>query len=631
MHFFHDRTYGESPYHVGEMGLKLARGLQAHNVIACAKHFALNSIENSRFYVDVRCDERTLREVYLPHFKKIVLGDGRAPAGEEPGAASVMSAYNKFRGEHCGHSGHLLTRVLRDEWGWTGFVTSDWVHGVRDGAKGLAAGLDVEMPATHRYGAPLRAALDRPGSGVTWADADAAVRRVVRTKLRFALRPDPPGEAGYPPAALACAAHAALAREAAEQCAVLVKNARGCLPFDPVALGRVAVVGRLADRENTGDMGSSNVAARAVVTPLAGLRAWAAARAGNGRAAPAVEYADGKDVGAAAALAGRAARGGGACVVVVGFTARDEGEYIVYDIDQRGEAQKTWDPVQGYLGGGDRKDIALRAHDVALIKACGAANPSRTVVVYVGGSAPAVAGWRDAVPAILFSWYCGQEGGHALARLLFGEANPSGKLPFTIPLRQGDLPPFDPWAETAEYGYYHGMSLFDKKRLPVAYPFGHGLSYTRFAYSDLRVHTPRLELVVNASARDASDATLPRALRASVTVRNTGDRAGAEVAQLYVAFPQAGEPGGAVVDRPVKLLRGFEKVRLAPGQAVEVSFAVPASELAYFEEEAGGSGGGRWRVAAARYAVLCGGSSAPAEGGLLRAPFEVVAASRSRL
>ena len=177
------------------------------------------------------------------------------------------------------------------------------------------------------------------------------------------------------------------------------------------------------------------------------------------------------------------------------------------------------------------------------------------------------------------------------------------------------------------------MTLFDKRALPAAYPFGHGLSYTRFAYSGLRVRTPRLELVANAAARDASDATLPRALRASVTVTNVGERAGAEVAQLYVGFPQAGEPG-AVVDRPVKLLRGFEKVLLAPGQSVEVSFAVPAAELAYFAPDAGdgaAGGGGRWRVAAARYAVLVGGSSAP-EDGFLRAPFEVVAApSYSRL
>jgi len=559
-------TYGEDSYHLGIMGTALCQGIQAHGVMACVKHFALNSIECSRFYVDVDVDERRLREVYLPHFKRI-LQDG--------GAASVMSAYNRFRGEYCGHSRALLTGILREEWGFEGFVTSDWLHGVRDAVAGVNAGMDVEMPARHRYGRPLsRAVAD---GRIAEATVDASVRRVLATRMRFALMPD---REDYPASLLAGPEHVALAREVAEQSAVLLKN-EGVLPLDADATRTLAVIGRLATLANTGDRGSSHVRAPHVVTPAQGLREYLGERGGE------VLLDDGRDHAAAADLAASA----DAVVIVVGYTADDEGEYFVLNPARR---ERAWRP-KFFGGGGDRTDLGLRPEDLAMLAAVGAANP-RTVVVLVVGSAVTVAGWGESVPAILLPFYSGMEGGAALARLLFGEVSPSGKLPFTVPADPADLPPFDPFAPAVDYSDDHGYIRFDARALPVAYPFGHGLSYSRFACSDLGLEAAEVE----------SDGSL----RLSVQLRNEGPRSAAEVVQLYVAFPNS------AVERPHKLLRGFEKVFLAPGEARRVAFQLPASELAYYDPEARS-----WTVEAVAHTVLVGTSSSSED--LLRASFDV--------
>ena len=230
-----------------------------------------------------------------------------------------------------------------------------------------------------------------------------------------------------------------------------------------------------------------------------------------------------------------------------------------------------------------------------MLAAVGAANP-RTVVVLVVGSAVTVAGWGESVPAILLPFYSGMEGGAALARLLFGEVSPSGKLPFTVPADPADLPPFDPFAPAVDYSDDHGYIRFDARALPVAYRFGHGLSYSRFACSDLGLEAAEVE----------SDGSL----RLSVQLRNEGPRSAAEVVQLYVAFPNS------AVERPHKLLRGFEKVFLAPGEARRVAFQLPASELAYYDPEARS-----WTVEAVAHTVLVGTSSSSED--LLRASFDV--------
>ena len=250
-------TYGEDPFLVGEMGKSLAEAVQEHNVIACVKHYAFNSIENSRFFVNVKADERTMHEVYLPHFKKIV----------QAGAASVMGAYNRFMGEQACESHTLLTEILRHDWGFEGFTISDFIFGVRDGKKAIEAGLDVEMPTPIHYQRNLLQAVQ--SGQVAESTVDQAVLRVLRTLLVFENTPDPQE---YPPELVASPEHAALAREAAEKSMVLLKNQGQVLPFSK-DVKRILVLGRLAAQENTGDHGSSRVYPPYVITPLEGLEA----------------------------------------------------------------------------------------------------------------------------------------------------------------------------------------------------------------------------------------------------------------------------------------------------------------------------------------------------------------------
>jgi len=563
-------TYGEDPHHLGVMGAALTQGIQHHNVMACVKHFALNSIENCRFYVDVHTDERTLREVYLPHFAHVI------QAGD---VASVMSAYNRFRGAHCGHDRTLLTDILRGEMGFRGFVTSDWLHGVRQGLAGLRAGMDVEMPARFRYGRGLARAIQR--GRLSMDRVDESVRRVLRTRLDYASRPDP---ASYPASVIACDAHAALAREAAIASAVLVKN-DGLLPLDPTLGLKVALIGPRASSHNTGDRGSSRVLAPYTTSPEKGIRA----RLAGTRCSLVVD--DGANVDRAVRLA----RDADVVLLTVGFTHLDEGEYFVLDPNARGRSGMS---ILG--GGGDRADLRLPPSQTALIAAVASANP-KTAVIYVGGSAVTLE-WRERVGAILFGFYGGMEGGHALASLLFGDESPSGKLPFTIPEDQAVLPAFDPFAERVHYGPLHGYTLADAEGFPVAAAFGTGLSYTRFWLRDLELVTPVI--------------TPDGVFTVRVTLHNLGDRRGAEVVQLYIGFPESAVP------RPTKLLRGFVKTVLEPDQAHTLDLAVPAKDLAYWDVTTG-----KWVIECVQYTFMVGTSSVDPDG--LTGAFRVRTSPRS--
>ena len=305
-------TYGEDPYHVGELGAALSQGIQTQNVIATVKHFALNSIENARFKVDVQIDARTLREIYLPHFKRIL----------DAGCASVMSAYNKMNGEYCGQHRELLTDILRGEWGFDGFVHSDWILGVYH-PYGAAAGLDIENPEPIHFGAKLVDAV-RKGQ-IEPSVVDTACRRILTTLYRFASAEDPYPD--YTPALIARSEHVALALEAAEKSAVLLKNS-GLLPLNKAA--RIGVFGRLAGTENSGDNGSSRVRPPSYVTALAGLSAFLGT--------PLSLAGDESDPAAAA----KAAKGLDAAILVLGTTAKDEGEYIPGDLgnDQAAETAR---------------------------------------------------------------------------------------------------------------------------------------------------------------------------------------------------------------------------------------------------------------------------------------------------
>jgi beta-glucosidase len=542
-------TYGEDPFLVGEMGAALVEGAQGQNVLATVKHYALNSIERTRATVDVRADERALREVYLPHFRRVV----------EAGVAVVMSAYNRVGGDHCSESRHLLREILKDEWGFRGFVVSDWFFGVHDGVKAAEAGLDLEMPMARVFGRKLLAAVRR---GEVKAEVvDEAALRILRRRIEMETRPDP---RAYGPDLIRSPDHVRLAGEAAEKGLVLLKNEGPLLPLSRDTTKTLAVIGALAAAENLGDRGSSRVYPKDVVTPLAGLRAFLG---GQTR----VVHDDGADPARARSVAA----GADAVVVVAGFTSRDEGEYLPFALFDETET------------GGDRAQLALEDPDRALILAVGDANP-RTIVVLEGGAAITVEDWKDRVPAILMAFYPGEQGGAALARLLFGAVNPSGKLPFTVPRDGGQLPSFDNVSPSVEYGYYHGYTLLEKRGQEPAFPFGHGLSYTRYVYENL--------------ALDATAIGEDGEVRASVDVTNAGTRPGEEVVQLYVGF------GRSRVDRPRKRLRGFERVALGPGETRRVTIPVKAKDLAYYDPVAR-----KWVVERMEYDVLVGPSSRPSE------------------
>lgn len=541
-------TYGEDPLHLGRMGTGFVRGAQQH-VIASAKHFAANSIEDTRFFVDVSVDERTLREIYLPHFRMLVT---KAHVG------SVMSAYNKVNGQYCGENFHLLREILKDEWGFKGLVESDWVFGTRSTVPSATAGLDIEMPFPIFYGLPLRKAVE--DGAVPLALIDDAVRRILRAKLCFHLDTDPPE---IDPAVVESQAHADLALDVARKAIVLLKNDAGALPLDRKTVASIVVTGPLADQVNLGDTGSSNVHPSHAVTPIAGIR---------DRASPVdvMHIAPG-----AIGDAGRAAiAAADAVIVVAGLTSADEGEALV--------------------GAGDRMQLGLAAEQEQLIRDVAALN-QRTIVILEGGSAITVESWIDDVAALLMAWYPGQEGGHAIADLLFGDVDPSGKLPITMPRALEDLPPFVNDSEQVTYGYYHGYRHVDREGIAPRFPFGYGLSYTTFAYSNLVV----------------ADPTLPPGgtLRVNVDVTNTGDRAGDEIVQLYVSYD------APTVDRPLRELKGFARVALAPGETRTVTLDVAAEDLTYYDTT-----GGTWRYETAGYHVSVGPSSRQL---LLSAAFEV--------
>ena len=547
-------TYGEDPYHLGEMGAALVRGVQRH-VMACVKHFAANSIENTRYRVDVRISERTLREVYLSHFKRCV----------DEGAASVMSAYNKVNGHYCGHNSHLLRDILKKEWGFEGFVISDFVFGIRNG-KAAKAGLDIEMPLTIHFGKKLMRLVRR---GTVPEDViDDAVLRILKQKIRFAQIGEP-GRYGLQ--AVVSSEHKALAREAAQKSIVLLKNdcvastTKRILPIDVAHLNRIAVIGKLATKPNTGDKGSSMVRPPCVITPLEGIRA-AVSRDCE------VMYSDGRVINKAVDIARKA----DISVIIVGYTHRDEGEYM-------------------FTKGGDRDVLTLKPHDETLILQTVIANPN-TAVVLMGGSAIITEAWRDKVPAILMAWYAGMEGGNALADILFGKVNPCAKLPCVFPKSEDQLPFFDKHARSIEYGYFHGYRLMDKQGQTPAFPFGFGISYTTYAYDNLQL--------------DQNEINPDGTLRVSVDITNTGNIAGEEIAQLYVGYD------GSRVERPLQELKGFSKVYLTPGETKRVRFALAARQLAYYDELHT-----NWIVEPTLYTVYVGPSSRTQD--LLRAEFRI--------
>ena len=542
-------TYGDDPHHLGEFGAALTRGVQ-RNAMACAKHYALNSMENARFHVDVTIDEDVLQEVYLPHFRRTV----------DEGVAAIMSAYNSVNGEWAGQNAHLLTGVLRDQWHWDGITVSDFIWGLRDAAASLNAGLDLEEPFLQQRAMHLRSQLD--AGETSWEMVRRAGQRLLAAQIRcYAVRdPEEPGSG-----VMASDEHRALAREVGARAMVLLRNepvdGAPVLPMDPRAVRRIAILGRLADKPNMGDRGSSNVHPPSHVTPLDGIRA----------AFPDAEVVvvDRDDPHAAA----EAARTADVALVVVGYDKRDEGEYVgggtladpvlraLYPPPPEGMELEIGRSVMTGGFGGDRASLRLRPVDEELIHAVVAANP-RTVVAIVAAGAVMSEDWRHDVPAIVTMWYAGMEGGHALADVLTGAQNPSGRLPFSIPTSEEHLPFFDRDAHAITYDRWHGQRLLDKLGVAPAYPHGFGLSYTTFAIADVTADRP-------------ADGEV--SVRARVT--NTGGRDGRHVVQVY-----GRRTDGRRADE--RTLLGFVNVAVPAGVTVDVLVPVTLGALGAWDASA---------------------------------------------
>ena len=548
-------TYGEDPWLLGEFGVAAVKGIERNNVMACPKHFALNSIENSRWVIDVSIDERTLREVYLPHFKKVI---------QKGKPASIMSAYNKVRGTYSGSNRELLTEILRNDWGFDGFISTDWMYGIYDGIEAINAGLNVEMPWQDEYSYDIIKEGIKEGK-IKIEQIDNLVYNSLKTRLKYAFSYD---SIEYNQKLILKSDHIELARKAAEESMVLIKNEK-ILPFKIMENMRVGVFGNLADLNNTGDMGSSNSSSPYVITPYQGIKNYFK------NTDTEVIYDDGNNLDKTIKIAENLDQ----IIIVVGYTFKDEGEYIM----SRGQMLKSAEAKElvGVEGiGGDRENLELSKKDYELITEISKVNDN-VVVVYVGGSAINMNKWIDEIPAILFSWYSGMEGGNALAKILYGDVNPSGKLPFTIAKNDEDYPYFNPFTDTITYGYYHGYTLFDKYDKEIAYHFGYGLSYSNFLIDNFRIIDNNTDKIVF-----------------STDIKNNSKIKGKEVLQLYVGFENS------KINRPLKLLRDFKKLELEPGEKKTVLLSVDIEDLAYYNDEEK-----RWEVEDIKYNFYVGNSS----------------------
>ena len=560
---------GEDPFLASRMAVSYIRAVQAHGVASCVKHFAANNQETQRGSIDVEMDERTLREIYLPVFRAAV---------QEGGAWAVMGAYNRFRGQFCCENDYLINRVLKGEWGFKGLVMSDW-GGTHDTREAVFNGLDLEMGTDPRPrpGAPQGKSAADSGPGVyeryflagayrdglkrgefPAATLDEKVRRNLRVMIATHVFD------GREDGSLNTAAHQEAARHVAEEGIVLLKNDGRALPLAAGSLNSIAVIGENAVRLQAHGGDSAKIKALYEVSPLEGILHRMGATA-NITYSPGYRKDGGADLIEKAVAAARAAD----VAIVIGGLIHER----PFDCE-----------------GADRKDLGLPWGQDELIRRVVAANP-RTIVVIASGSPVEMGGWLDRVPAVLQAWYGGTEGGTALANILFGDVNPSGKLPCTYPKRLedspahavGEFPGRDGVVHYAE-GLLVGYRWFDAKQIEPLFPFGYGLSYTKFDYSGLRLVA-------------GSDPKGP-VVTAEFEITNTGDRAGAEVAQLYVHQEKPSLP------RPPKELKGFRKVTLNPGEKKTVSIALDRRAFAFYDPARAG-----WAAEADDFRLEVGSSS----------------------
>jgi beta-glucosidase len=545
--------FSEDPLLTAELGASYVDGLQGTGVGASVKHFIANDTEGRRYGIDVRVDDRALRELYLSAFEKPVV---RARP------ATVMAAYSKLNGTHCTENSWLLTDLLRGEWGFTGAVISDW-GASWDRTRSVPAGLDLEMPGLGDDRAFTRAV----DNGAVDA---AALSRVATNISGLAARPQPEAV----PADFD--AHHDLARQAAAEGAVLLQNARGLLPLDPGVLDTVAVVGAFAAAPRYQGAGSSHV----VPTRLSTVRAALEEQLGA-----AVSYADGyhresDDVDTALLREAVAvATDASVVVVVVGLPEAYESEGV------------------------DRAHLRLPPAHNELVRAVAAVNAN--VVVVLQNGSPVEMPWRAEVSAILETHLGGQAGGDATADILLGVREPGGRLAETFPNAFDDHPaahiPTGPTQLEYWESLYVGYRYFDTASVPVTFPFGHGLSYTSFDWSEPVVDASALDALAAAAAADATSASSGAewTIECSVQVTNTGSRAGSEVVQLYVHALDA-----TTVYRPDQELRAFDKVWLEPGESAVVRLRLDARAFAFWDVATQG-----WAIDRGRYELRVGASS----------------------
>ena len=532
--------FSEDPYQAGEMAVSLINGIQSKGVGTSLKHYAANNQEYERFRINAIVDERTLREIYLPAFEKAV---------KEAKPWTVMCSYNKINGLYGSEQTHLLTEILKNEWGFEGLVVSDW-GAVHDRVAALKAGLDWQMPGPRPR--EVQAVVDAVRAGeLDEAILDESVRRILGIAFKAA---ETPNDVSFD-----IDAHCALAYRVSSEGMVLLKN-NGLLPLENPQ--HLAVIGRSAESPHFQGGGSSHINPTRVDMPFKELQA----RAGDAELTYAAGYP--ADDSFSQEMIDEAVSLAQAADVALLFIA------LPY-----------YKESEGY----DRPDMDLTVQQIALIKAVCATQPN-TVVVLNNGAAVAMRAWMDGPAAILEAWMMGQSGAGVIADILYGNLNPSGKLAETFPIKLSDNPSylnFPGGNGEVRYGegLFIGYRYYDQKEMPVEFPFGFGLSYTTFGYENVRV-----------SATPFKDVD---GLTVSVDVTNTGNRAGKEIVQVYVHDQQS------TLVRPPKELKGFAKVELQPGETKTVSIPLDFRAFAYYHP-----GYGQWITESGDFDILVGASSA---------------------
>ena len=548
---------GEDPFLASKMVVPYVQEVQKNGVAVCVKHYALNNQETFRHQYDAVVDDRTLYEIYLPAFKAAV---------QEGGAWSIMGSYNLYKGQHACHNEYLLNDILKGEWDFDGVVISDW-GGTHDTDQAITNGLDLEfgtwtdgltMGATDGYDAYhlANSYLERLRDGRASEDVlNEKVRRVLRLNFRTAMNPDKPFGSICSPE------HYDAARRIAGEGIVLLKNDNDVLPVDLESVKKIAVIGENAIKMMTVGGGSSSLKAQHECIPMEGILAAVGDKAE-------VVYERG---------------------YVGDVTGNYNGVATGQDLSEnRTEAQLIADAVKLakeadvvlFFGGlnkashqdcedSDRYGLELPYAQDKVIEAISEVNDNVAVII-ISGNAVAMP-WVDNVNAIVEAWYSGSQAGHAIADVVFGKVNPSGKLPFTFPVKLNDLGAhaagaYDPQDLSVEYkeGLYVGYRWADKYDVEPLFAFGHGLSYTDFAYGDAKC--------AKTSVKSGAD------VKVSIDVTNTGKVAGKEVVQLYIGDEQA------YLDRPVKELKGFKKVHLEPGETKTVEFVIEPDMLKFFDD-----------------------------------------------